>query len=366
MTILAAYGPFDAIFLGSVLILTTPILIAAVGEMISERAGVLNVGLEGMMLAGAFFSYWATWRSGNLGVGLLVGIAAGAAFGVIMGVVSIEARANQIVAGVGINIVAIGLVTFVYDQVFGSRALVTVGRIHTWDIPLLSDIPGIGKAVFANSPLVFLAFLLVPASWFLLYRTKWGLSIRAAGELPVAADAAGVSVRRVQWTGLLVAASLAGLAGAFLSIDQLGLYRNGLSGGRGYLALVAVIFGRWHPSGVLGASLALGGTTALALRLQSQGDVPPEVWMVIGVIGAVAAALATRTAINRGRSPAAPLVALGLAIAGFVLYATAPSLDLPDQLWRSLPYLIALVVLAGPGGAVRMPSHLTIPYRRGT
>jgi general nucleoside transport system permease protein len=354
-------GPFDASWLESTLILTTPILVAAIGELISERAGVLNVGLEGMMLAGAFFSFWVAYETGSLALGVAGGLAAGVLLGVVMAVLAVEAGADQIVSGVGLNIAAIGLTTFLFDQVFGLKGLVELDRIGAVPVPLLSSIPDFGPALFDHDVVLYFAFLSVPLAGLLLYRTKWGLSIRGAGEAPAAVDTAGVSVRRVRWGGVLTASAMAALGGVFLSLVMLGVFRQEMTAGRGFLALVAVIFGRWHPAGVLGACLVLGGTDALQLRLAGRGVVAPEVWLVLG---AVAAALTVHE-LARRRRPRALAIGTAAALAGFVLCATSPDVELPAELWRALPFLIALVVLAGSLARARMPAVLTQAYRRG-
>jgi ABC-type uncharacterized transport system permease subunit len=358
-------GPFDAALLGAALVLTTPILLAALGELISERAGVLNVGLEGMMLSGAFVAFWALWRTDSLLLATGAGIAAGALFGVVMALLCIEAKADQIVAGVGINLLAIGATTFGFDQIFGDREQVQLDTMDPIAIPVLSDLGGLGAALFDHDPVVYVAFLLVPAVAYLLYRTRWGLSIRAVGELPVAADTAGVSVRRVRWMATLAAASLAGLAGVFLSIVQLGIYRQEMTAGRGFLALTAVIFGRWHPMGVFGACLLFGGADALQLRLQAQESMPREVWAVLAVAAGAYAVYAVL--VKQERRPGRVSLALAALVAasGIVLFVTTPDVSLPPQLWLALPFLLALVALAGVVGRVRMPTALTLPYRRG-
>ncbi len=366
MPLIATLGvsPFDTNWLASALILTTPILLAATGELISERAGVLNVGLEGMMLAGAFFSYYVEWKSGSLAAGVFAGIAAGMAFGAVMALLSIEAGADQIVSGVGINLAAIGLTSYLFDQIFGNLAQIVLPTMGPVAIPGLSDIPDLGPALFDRDLVLYLAFLLVPATWVLLYHTKWGLAIRASGELPAAADTAGISVRRVRWAGVLAASALAGLAGAHLAVVEVGIFHQEMTAGRGFLALVAVIFGRWRPLGVLGACFALGGTDALQLRLADRSEVPRALW---GGIVAVAVAFALyKLLVSRGRPGSATLVVVTMVTGGAVgLLVSTPHVFLPIQLWRSLPYLLALVVLAGGITRARMPSKLTLPYFRG-
>jgi general nucleoside transport system permease protein len=357
------FGPFDTAWLLSMLVLTTPILLAAIGELISERAGVLNVGLEGMMLAGAFFSFWVAWGTGSLLLGVLAGLAAGIAFGVIMALLSVQAQADQIVSGVGINILAIGLTTLLFDEIFGRRAIVELDRIGSIAIPGLSDIPEFGPVLFDHDPVLYFAFLSVPLAWYLLYRTRWGLSIRAAGEMPAAAETAGVSIRRVRWMSVLTASAMAALGGIFLALVSLGIFRQEMTAGRGFLALVAVIFGRWHPVGVLGACLVLGGADALQVRLAGRDTVADEVWIVLGAIAAGFAVVQARRGWRRhplGLALCAAVVATAAALIAF-----SPAIKIPDQLARSLPFLIALVVLAGAVARARMPTKLTLPYRRG-
>lgn len=366
MTLLAVgVAPFDTAWLGLALVLTVPILLAALGELFSERAGVLNVGLEGYMLVGAFFAYLVTWASGSLLLGALSGIAAGMLLACFMGLIAIQAKADQIVTGIGINLVAIGLTAYLFDQIFGERAQIVIPKVSNIEIPLLSQIPDFGGALFGQDPLLYLTFLLVPAAWLLMFRTKAGLAVRAVGEMPGAADTAGISVARVQWAGVLAAGALAGLGGAYLVIVEVGIFREGMTAGRGFLALVAVIFGRWHPIGVLGATLVLGATDALQLRLANTDNVPQAVWAVLAILAAafvIHQLLIKRRAHER---PMALILVSLVALTGILLFALAPHVDLPAQLWRSLPFLLALVVLAGAVTRVHMPSKLTLPYTRG-
>ncbi len=355
--------PFDGAWLSAVLVLATPLLLAAIGELISERAGVLNVGLEGMMLSGAFFAYLVTWETGHVVVGIAAGIAGGLLFGAIMGLLAVEAGADQIVSGVGINLAAIGLTAYLFDQIFSDREQIVVPTLGETRIPGLAELPVIGGPLFDQDVIVYLAFALVPIAWWLLFRTRWGLAIRSCGEKPEAAETAGVSVRRVRWIGILAAAGLAGLAGAYLSVVEVGIFKQEMTDGRGFLALVAVIFGRWRPLGVLGACLVLGGADALQLRLATASSVPQVVWAAV-VAAAVACALVHVVRRRTARGQAFTLATVA-AVAATVLLVTAPHVVLPDQLWRSLPYLLALVVLAGGVAGARMPSRLGLEYRRG-
>jgi simple sugar transport system permease protein len=362
MTAFAAIGigPFDTNLLSQALILATPILLAGIGELISERGGVINVGLEGMMLSGAFFAYLIAWKTHSSVIGLFGGIGGGLIFAVIMGLLTIEAGADQIVAGVAIDLAAIGLTGFLFEQIFQNLQQILVKPVGMISIPLLIKIPSFGPALFKHDPLVFLAFILVPVAWFLLYRTRWGLAIRAAGELPSAADSAGISVRRVRWMGVLTAGGLAGLAGADLSVVQVGIFHEGMSAGLGYLALVAVIFGRWKPVGVLAAALVLGGTNALQLRVGEQPYIQSAFWGAIALIALIWLAFQAR----RSDVPSMTLTAL-IVVAGIALLIAQPHISLTQPLWVGFPYAVALLVLAGSRTAARMPSALSVPYRRG-
>lgn len=357
-------GPFDTRLLGQALILSTPLLLAGIGELISERAGVINVGLEGMMLSGAFFAYLATWKSHSLVVGCFAGMGGGLVFGVIMALLAVEARADQIVAGVAIDLAALGLTGFLFEQIFQNLPQIVVPTVGNLAIPGLSKIPDFGPALFDHDPLLYTAFVLVPVSWFLLYRTRWGLAIRAAGELPIAADSAGISVRRLRWMGILTAAGLAGLAGADLSIVQVGIFHEDMTAGLGFLALVAVIFGRWRSLGVLAAALVLGGANALQLRVGEQPYIQAAFW---GAIALVAIALLGGELLpDRGKLRiSAVTVTATVAIAGVVLLIVAPHVSLSQPLWIGFPYVLALLVLAGARTSARMPSALAVPYRRG-
>jgi general nucleoside transport system permease protein len=358
-------GPFDVAWLTATVRLATPLLFAGTGEMVSERAGILNIGLEGMMLAGAFFSFLGTWLWHDLVLGILFGVFAGMVVAAIMALLTIQARANQIVVGVGLNLMALGITTYAYREIFTTRTEVHLNRPHALAIPLLSKIPVVGPVLFKQTLFVYVAFIGVAVAWFVLYRTTWGLAIRAAGEVPAAADTAGMSVSRIRWIGTLTAGGMAGLGGAFLSVGQLGLFVEGMSAGRGFLALAAVIFGGWNPLGVLGACLVFGAADALQVRLQAYAHIPREVWLVIGVISLAYVVWTRVGARPQARSWLGTALGIALLGVGVGLFAAAPKIHFPPQLWLSVPYLLALLALAGLVGRVRMPTSLAVAYRRG-
>lgn len=358
-------GPFDVAWLTATVRLATPLLFAASGELVSERSGVINIGLEGMMLTGAFFAFLGVYLWGSVLLGVLLGMVAGIVLAALMALLSIHARANQIVVGVGLNLLALGITTFVFREVFAGQAEIHLNRPTPIAVPGLSKIPVLGDALFHQTLFVYAAFAGVILVWFVLYRTTWGLALRATGELPAAADSAGLPVSGIRWVGTLTAGAMAGLAGSFLSVGQLGLFIEGMSAGRGFLALAAVIFGAWRPFGVLGACLVFGAADALQLRLQAEATVPREVWLAIALVAV--AYLALQVAGRRGRPVSGTVIwgSLGVAGLGLALFVIAPRWHFPSQLWLTMPYVLALLALAGLVGRVRMPSALATPYRRG-
>jgi general nucleoside transport system permease protein len=357
-------GIFDAAWVAATISLTTPVLFAALGETIAERTGTIDVGLEGMMLVGAFFGFLVSWQAGSPWLGIVTGLVAGAGLAALMALLSIEARADQIVTGIGLNILAFGVTSFVFDQIFAHRGQVVLDSMAPIGIPGLQDLGGIGRALFHQPPLTYVAYLLVPALWFLLHRTSAGLALRAAGELPEAVETAGISVRAVRWAGVLTAGALAGVGGAYLSVVSLGLFVQGMSAGRGFIALAAVIFGRWRPFSVLAACLIFGGADALQLRLQAQESIPREVWVVLAAIPALALVYAVvRRRVSKIEPPDV-VVGGTVTLAGTVLAVIRPQWSVPGQLWLTMPYVVAILVLAGFVGRTRLPAALGVPFRR--
>ena len=357
-------GIFDAAWIAATISLTTPVLFAALGETVAERTGTIDVGLEGMMLAGAFFGFLVSWQTGSPWLGVAGGLAAGAVLGALMAVLTIEARADQIVTGIGLNILALGVTSFVFGQIFAHRGQVILSGMSPVGIPGLDDLGGVGKALFHQPPLTYVAYLLVPALWFLLYRTSAGLAIRGAGELPEAVETAGISVQAVRWAGVLTAGALAGVGGAYLSVVSLGLFVQGMSAGRGFIALAAVIFGRWRPFSVLGACLLFGGADALQLRLQAEQSIPREVWIVLAAIPLLALAYSlVRGRVSRIR-PSSVLLGGFVTAVGVVLAVIEPAWSVPSQIWLTMPYVVTILVLAGFVGRSRLPTALGVPYTR--
>ena len=267
----------------SMLRATTPLLFAALGGLFSERSGVVNIALEGIILFGAMAAAitaqlieapvlaanptarvpYAPW------IGVLAGMLLGGVIGWVHAVVSIRYRADQIISGTAINLMAIGIPAVVLSGLYNNTATSTPirNRLPQWEL--------FGIDQLAFSPLVYLAFLLVPLTWFVVFRTPFGLRLRSVGEHPAAADSLGVNVFRMRYAGVVISGMLAGLGGAYLSIGNLNQFVSEMSGGRGFIALAALIFGKWHPLGVLGATLLFGAFQATEVLLGGGNLLPP-------------------------------------------------------------------------------------------
>ena len=269
--------------------IAAPLIFASVGEIFAERAGVLNIGLEGTMLVGTWAAFMGMYFSGSGFVGVLSSIAAGVIMTLILGYVCIHRGANQIIAGIVINIFAIGFTSLTYRHTFRTE-IPSVDSFGPLPIPFLSELPIVGRAFFQHTILVYLAFALVPFAAFILYRTQLGLRLRAAGELPAAVDTAGVNVLGVRYAGMMLCGAFAGLGGAALSIGQLEQFNDNLTAGRGFIALAIVLLGRWDPYKVAFGSILFGAADALQLRLQVLDfAIPKELLAIIPYVLAIAA-----------------------------------------------------------------------------
>jgi general nucleoside transport system permease protein len=284
----------------STLRLATPLVLAALGGLFSERAGVINIALEGIMLAGAFAAASVTYATGSPWVGLLAGIAAGVLVAAIHAVACIRYKADQVVSGTAINILMFGVPGFLSGALFLSSG-------STPQLPKEQLIP--------YAPMV-MAALLVPLSWYVLYRTPFGLRLRSVGENPGAADAAGVSVASIRYAGVLLSGVLAGIGGAYLSIGQSSLFTRNMTSGRGFIALAALIFGKWRPVQTMLACLLFGFTEAVSIQMQGVVKLPSGE-------------------------------------------------DIPVQFIQMVPYVLTIVVLAGFIGHSRPPRALGMPYEKG-
>ena len=294
-------------FLASAVRVSTPLLLAATGETLTERAGVINLGIEGAMLAGALGAALGA-TTGGVWMGAGVAILAGVLMAAVFATVAIGARADQIITGTAVTLASVGLTGMIYRRAYGAGgaglSLPTFGDLP---IPGLHALPIVGEALFTQPLPTYVAWLAVPLLWWLLFRTRWGLALRATGEAPAAATAAGVRTRGMQVVATLVGGMFAGLAGASLVLAQVGTFAEKMTAGRGFIAIAIVVLGRWHPVWVLGAALLFGAATALQFLFQAMG------------------------------------------------------LRVPYQLFLMLPYALALVALAGGMGRARAPAGLGKP-----
>ena len=246
-----------------------PVLFAALGELLSERAGITNIGLDGIMTIGAIGGFITTYVTGNTVLGILTGACAGIAFNLIFAFAAVTCRADQILTGMALNILAPALAIFINRMYFGiTSTLAQIPTMENWKIPLLGDIPFVGKVLFQHKPMVYVAFLAVVVIAVVLKRTHWGLNFKAVGEHPQAAETLGINVYLQKYLACIFCGALAGIGGAYLIICYIGTYSDNMVAGRGFIALAAVIFGRWSPWGILGATLFFGFADALQLRMQ--------------------------------------------------------------------------------------------------
>ncbi|MDF2874237.1 MAG: putative ABC-type transport system, permease component [Sporomusa sp.] len=289
--------------------LATPYLLAALGEMFTQRSGIYNLGLEGVMLIGAFFGFFVTLTTGNAYIGLVIAMVAGAAMGLIMGVVSITLKAEQGISGIGLYLLGWGIAGLFYRLYVGG--ITTIKGLEPISIPVLSDIPVIGQAFFSHTAIVYLAFLLVPVCWVVLFKTNWGLKVRAVGTTPQAADTLGVSVNGIRYQCLILGGMMAGLAGAALTVGNTHMFADNITAGRGFIAVALVYFGRWSPWGILAGSLLFSMADSVQLWVQ-----------VLGI-------------------------------------------NFPYELAVILPYVVTIVALAMTYGRIWAPAALGRPYDRG-
>lgn len=246
--------------------LATPYLYAAIGETFGQRSGVLNLGVEGQMLMGAFTAFYITLQTGNVWLGLLAAILVGALMGLAMAFVSIRFRAQQGISGIGFYLFGLGMSDLLFQKLLGE--VKTVGGFPAVEIPILSDLPVVGEIFFRQNLLVYLAFLLVPVAWFVLNKTTLGLKIRAVGENPQAADTLGVSVSQIRYLTVTMGGVFSAIAGASLSIANLNVFQQNMTSGLGFIAVALVYFGGWRPFGVMFGALLFSMVNSLQLWMQ--------------------------------------------------------------------------------------------------
>lgn len=284
---------FDVSLFASTLRLVAPILLAALGGAICARVGLFNVGLEGLMLTGAFSAIVGNHFTGNLFAAVLIAVLSTMAFSMIFAYMSINLKANVIVVGISLNFLALGLTTFLLRAIFdvkGAYYNKDMIGLPKWEIPVIKDIPWLGDVLSGHSPLVYLAFIIVIGLQLFLFKTVTGFRLLAAGENPSAAKSLGIKVSRIQYGAVLLCGVLCGLAGAQLSLGNVTMFTEGMTSGRGFIALVATMLGQSNPIGVAGSSLLFGLMDALSIRLQGF-SVPTHFTMMLPYVVTIVAML---------------------------------------------------------------------------
>lgn len=285
---------------------STPLILGALCGLFSERSGVINIGIEGQMLLAAFVGFMVNVYTSNLLLAVLAAVLAGMLMGLLLAFMSVTLKMDQIIGGTVINILALGLTGFFYQV-----GLAVDGKLNTIPLGPLAEIPLVGPVLFRNPPITYLTIILVFVSHYVIFFTRWGLRTRAVGEHPRAADTVGINVYQMRYANVIIGGALAGLAGAFLTLEAVGSFDRGMTNGRGFVALAVLIFGKWTPLGAWGAALLFGFATALNTQLQFFG------------------------------------------------------LNIPHQFIGMLPYVLTIVVLAGFIGRSRPPAAEGIPYEQG-
>ena len=288
--------------------LAAPYLFAALGETVSQRAGVLDLGVDGIMLMGSFVAFYVVFKTGNLWLGVAASIGVGILMGLLMAVISVTFQAEQGISGIGLYLFGLGLSSLLFRTMIGSVKGIT--SFQPLRIPVLSDIPVIGEIFFNHNILIYMAYVMVPVIWFIFGKTTLGLKIRAVGQNPEAADSLGVNGNRVRYFGVIFGAAMAGVAGATLSTGLMGVWQDTLTNGIGFIAVALVYFGGWRPLGVLFGSLLFATVNAFQLWIQVKG------------------------------------------------------IPIPSELAVMLPYVLTIIVLVFASGRVRQPAALTKPFER--
>ena len=281
--------------------LATPYLYAAIGETFGQRSGVLNLGVEGQMLLGAFSAFYVAFTTGNLWLGILAAIIVGGIMGLAMAFVTVNLQAQQGISGIGFYLFGLGMSDLLFQKLLGT--VETVKGFSKIYIPFLSDIPALGDILFRQNVLVYGAYLLVPISWFILNKTTLGLKIRSVGENPEAADSLGVSVARIRYFTIILGGMLSGVAGASLSIALLNVFQQNMTSGLGFIAVALVYFGAWRPVGVLGGALLFSLVNSLQLWVQVLGiPIPSDIAVMMPYVLTILVLVVT---VQRVRSPSA-------------------------------------------------------------
>lgn len=290
---------------------STPILLAALGQVYTQKSGILDLSVEGTMIVSCLTAFIVTFFSQSLLLGMLAAIFVGLLYSSLMAFLCITVKANQVIAGTALTMLGTGLASFMYRVVFGIRELPPVIQsCKSIDFGTLSDIPVIGPILFCHNITIYLALILVAVTWFIMNKTVFGLQVHAVGEYPRAADSKGIKVHLIRYACVMLGGMYSGLAGASMSLGFMNTYTDYMIAGRGFIAIAVVVFARWHPVKVLGAALLFGGANTLQMRMQSIG------------------------------------------------------IEIPNQLLQAIPYILTVVILLGVSKHVNFPSAFGTPYSR--
>jgi general nucleoside transport system permease protein len=368
--------------LGLALIKATPLVYGALCGLLCERSGVTNIGIEGMMLFGAFSAFLGSallnqWTGGALAAplclafGLICAMLFTALIAALHAVLSIHYKINQVISGTVINLLAVGITDYVANAYIDPTHLQSVGVFAPISIPWLSQIPILGPILFTQQPLVYLMLILVVILQYLVFNTPWGLQMRAAGEHPRAADTVGISVLRTRYMNIIIGGALAGIGGAVLVLESVGRFQKDITTGRGFIALAVLIFGKWTAAGSLGAALLFGFAEALGVRLQFK-DIN-QLYALAVLVGLGIALLGLfwllRKLIQRSRN-AQPWWQIGLTLGGGAAMvaisqvAPFPNISIPIEFLGLLPYFLTILVLAGLVKRAVAPAALGEVYEK--
>jgi ABC-type uncharacterized transport system permease subunit len=369
--------------LGSLAIIkATPLVYGALCGILGERSGVINIGIEGMMLFGAFMSFLGSalfnqWTGAvfspslALLVGLLVGVLSAALIAALHALLSIHYKVDQVISGTVINLLAAGITDYVANIYIDPSHLSGVGVFPEIPIPFFSQIPVLGKILFNHQPMVYLMFVLVIFIQYAIFNSQWGLRMRAVGEHPRAADTVGINVIRTRYINIILGGALAGLGGAFLVLESVGRFQKAMTAGSGFIALAVMIFGRWTAVGALGAALLFGVSDALGVRLQF-GDIN-DIYAMVTTLGIVLIAIGFLWLFGRlsknnkdGHSYAAVVGMFSMGVATLLIanLVEFPTVVIPLEFLGLLPYILTILVLTGFVRKAVAPAAIGQPYEK--
>jgi simple sugar transport system permease protein len=348
----------------------TPITLGALSGIYSERSGIINIAIDGIMLIAAFVSFVVSVATQNLWIGLLGGMLAGALTALLLAVLAIQYKVNQIIAGMVINLLAMGITNYASRVYLDTKNVAGIGVLPEWHIPALKDIPFIGPILFQHQPLVYIMLILVALTHYVMFYTPWGLRTRSVGEHPRAADTVGIPVNPMRYASTAIGGLLAGMAGSFLVVEAVGSFQKMMTTGRGFIALAVMIFGRWNPFGALIAALLFGFADALGVRLQL-GDVNHIQALThltgLGLLLGGVIQMITNLIQKKGMRSVViagivALVGMVAAVLGRVL--TFPSTEIPFQFLGILPFVLTILVLTGMVRGAIAPAAEGVVYEK--